>query len=147
MCFFHQITLFFYFFSSDFCYIVYYLLVLAKFMIFQFSLHKVFKTTISLYYITVCGLNSEFRFGILEYIRITDIICQTEMYCNTMHAYIAFIFYANCIFIITIENTLTVWCFVLDFILYKHVCFTLFSTILCFIYYVFTFNLFTVIYM
>ena len=33
MCFFHQITLLF-FFSSDFCYIVYYLLVLAKFMIF-----------------------------------------------------------------------------------------------------------------
>ena len=41
--FFHQITLFFYFVSIDFCYIVYYLLVLAKFMIFQFSLHKVFK--------------------------------------------------------------------------------------------------------
>ena len=30
MCFFHQITLFFYFFSSDFCYIVYYLLVFSQ---------------------------------------------------------------------------------------------------------------------
>ena len=77
------------------------------------------KPTISLYYITVCGLNSEFRFGILEYIRITDILCQTEIYCNTIHAYIAFKYYANCIFIITIEKALTLCFFILDFILYS----------------------------
>ena len=62
-----------------------------------------------MYYITVCGLNSEFRFGILEYIRITDIICQTEIYCNTIYAYIAFKYYANYIFIITIEKTFVVF--------------------------------------
>ena len=43
MCFSPPNNIIFLFFSSDFCYIVYYLLVLAKFMIFIFSLHKVFK--------------------------------------------------------------------------------------------------------
>ena len=43
--FFSPNNIIFLFFSSDFCYIVYYLLVLAKFMIFFSSLHKVFKLT------------------------------------------------------------------------------------------------------
>ena len=37
------------------------------------------------------------------------------------------------------------WFFILDFILYIHVCFSLFSTTLYFIYYVFTFKFFTLI--
>ena len=80
-----------------------------------------------------------------KYIGITDIICQTEIYCNTIYAYIPFKYYANYIFIITIEKALHFFFFILDFILYIHVCFSLFSTTLYFIYYVFTFKFFTLI--
>ena len=33
--------------------------------------------SISVYYITVCGINNECRFEILEDNRVTEIICQT----------------------------------------------------------------------